>query len=219
MSPYLLLRFGCFALAISVSLPVAAAKEVSFASLFDGKSLDGWIGEVDGYEVIDGVLASKPNTSGKIYTKETYGNFVLRFEFRLTAGANNGVALRAPGEGDPAYVAMECQVLDNTAKVYAKLKPYQYHGSIYGVEAAKRGFLKPVGEWNHEEIRCDGHRITVTLNGTVITDFDLTEAAPAGKTIDGKKHPGLMNPSGHIGLLGHGARVYFRNLEIQRLPE
>ncbi|MCA9239320.1 MAG: DUF1080 domain-containing protein [Planctomycetales bacterium] len=213
------LPVACVTALAALGLSAATGAEPEFTPLFDGHSLSGWVGETDAYEVIDGVLASKPDAAGKIYTKDEYDNFVLRLEFKLTAGANNGVALRAPGKGDPAYDAMECQVLDNTAEVYKDLKDYQYHGSIYGVAPAKRGLLKPVGEWNREEIRCQGTHVKVTLNGEVIVDVDLEKAAPDGKTIDGKQHPGLFRESGRIGLLGHGARVYFRNLEVYRLSE
>jgi hypothetical protein len=110
---------------------------------------------------------------------------------------------------------MEIQVLDNSADRYANLKEYQYHGSIYGVVPAKRGFQKPVGEWNSQEIKAVGSRITITLNGTVIVDADIAEIEP----VDGHAHPGLHNKKGHIGFLGHGAGVEFRNLRIKPLDE
>ena len=76
----------------------------------------------------------------------------------------------------PAYAGKEIQILDDTAKKYAKLQNYQYHGSLYGTAPAKRGHLKPVGEWNTQELLVDGNKVKVTLNGTVIVDFDMTDA-------------------------------------------
>jgi len=128
-----------------------------------------------------------------------------------------GIGLRAPLSGDAAYVGMECQVLDDSGSQYQKLHPYQYHGSIYGVVPAKRGHLKPVGQWNQEEITCQGRRVKVVLNGATIVDADLDQAAPEGGTMDGKQHPGLQRTTGHIGLLGHDSVVEFRNLRIKRL--
>ncbi|MEM6331490.1 MAG: DUF1080 domain-containing protein, partial [Planctomycetota bacterium] len=160
-----------------------------------------------------------PGAGRAIYTRGVYDDFVLRFDFRLTPGANNGVALRAPGEGDPAYVGMESQVLDNAAKKYAGIRPWQRHGSIYGVAAAKPLGLKPAGEWNRQEILCRGARVAVTLNGQRIVDVDLRAAAPGGRTIDGREHPGLFRDSGHLGLLAHGDRVWFRNIRVKRLRE
>ena len=136
-----------------------------------------------------------PENRGNLYTEKEYGDFQLRFEFQLTPGANSGVGIRAPREGDAAYVGMEIQVLDDTAPIYANLQPYQYHGSVYGVIPAKRGFLKPVGEWNSEEIIAKGSRIQVTLNGTVIVDGDILEASKNG-TMDKQQHPGLQRMSG-----------------------
>jgi len=118
--------------------------------------------------------------------------------------------------GDPAYVAIELQILDNTAEIYKDLKPYQYHGSLYGVVPAKRGFLRPVGEWNIEEVTARGRQITVKLNGQVILDVDIDQAVKEG-TMDGRDHPGLMREIGHIGFLGHGSVIEFRSIWIKEL--
>ncbi|QDS99168.1 3-keto-disaccharide hydrolase [Adhaeretor mobilis] len=188
--------------------------------LFDGKSLAGWMGATDAYEVREGVLTSVPGQSGNLYTESEHADFVLLFEFRLTPGANNGIGIRTPSKGDAAYMGIELQVLDNTAEKYADLKPYQFHGSAYGIAPAERGHLKPVGEWNSQEIRCEGSKIEVVLNKHVILDIDLDEVAPNGKAIDGKEHAGLSRKTGHIGLLGHGDVVEYRKFEIQDLsPE
>lgn len=195
---------------------VKSNNDAGFVPLFDGKTLDGWQGGLDGYDVEDGVLVSKPKGSGNLYTKNRYGNFHLRFEFKLTPGSNNGIGIRTPFPSHPAYDGMEIQVLDNAAKRYAKLKDYQYHGSIYGVVPAKRGFLKPAGEWNRQDIICRGKQVTVILNGETIVDADI-EKASTPKTIDGKNHPGLKRESGHICFCGHGSRVEFRNLRIKEL--
>ncbi|MGI9427159.1 MAG: 3-keto-disaccharide hydrolase [Bythopirellula sp.] len=185
--------------------------------LFDGESMQGWTGSTESYEVRDGILASLPGKSGNLYTEAEYSDFILQFEFRLTPGANNGIGIRAPLTGDAAFDGIELQVLDNTAQEYAELKPYQYHGSAYGIAAAQRGHLKPVGEWNEQTVRCVGRKIVVVLNDNTILDADLDEAAPANKTIDGRDHPGLTRTAGHIGLLGHGRVVEFRNLKVQEV--
>ena len=192
------------------------ADEPGFKSLFDGKTLSGWQGSTDGYVAEDGALVCLKKGGGNLYTEKEYGDFVLRFEFKLTAGANNGLGVRTPLSGDPAYVGMELQVLDNTDERYANLKPYQYHGSIYGVAAAKRGFLKPVGQWNQQEVVARDNQITVKLNGEVIVDADI-EKASTPQTVDGRDHPGLKRQQGHIAFCGHGARVEFRKIRIKEL--
>lgn len=218
---------NCFALAMACGLAVCGTAAVAtaeegkeddtgFTSLFDGKSLEGWQGATTGYEAKDGVLACKKESGGNLYTKKEYADFVLRLEFKLEAGANNGIGLRAPLEGDAAFVGLESQVLDDSAPVYKKLQPYQYHGSIYGVLAAKTGHLKKVGEWNAQEITLKGRQVTVKLNGTVIVDGDLDKASTP-HTVDKRDHPGLKRTTGHIGFLGHGSRVEFRNIRIKEL--
>jgi hypothetical protein len=133
----------------------------------------------------------------------------------LTPGANNGLGIRTPNKGDAAYVGMELQILDDSAEVYKNIQPWQHHGSIYNVVASKPGYLKPVGEWNSEEVIADGRRIVVKLNGEVIVDANLDDVKDP-ETL--KKHPGLQNTKGHIGFLGHGSPLAFRNIRIKELP-
>lgn len=189
-----------------------------FRILFDGTNLDQWTGNKRDYVVESGQIVLYPSESfgGNLYTKEQFDNFIFRFEFMLTPGANNGLGIRTPMEGDAAYVGMELQILDNDAPIYENLEEYQYHGSVYGVIPAKRGFLKPVGEWNYQEVIADGDHIKVILNGTTILDGNIREASKNG-TMDKKEHPGLLNKTGHIGFLGHGSKVMFRNIRIKEL--
>lgn len=205
-------------LAVCTMSATAYAAEAGFVSLFNGKNLDGWelVGKHGpGYVVENGVLVCPADGGGNLFTKGEYSNFVLRFEFRLQEGSNNGIGIRAPFEGDAAYQAMEIQILDHDAPMYrGQLKPEQRHGSIYGVVAAKTGFLKPTGQWNREEIMANGRHIKVTLNGTVIVDANLDNVKDPEIL---KAHPGLQRTSGHIGLLGHGSRVEFRNLRVKTL--
>lgn len=191
-----------------------------FVPMFNGIDMSGWVGNLKDYIPKDGAIVCDPSFGGRgnLYTDKEYSDFIMRFDFQLTPAANNGLGIRTPMEGDAAYMGMELQILDNEADVYKDLAPYQFHGSVYGVIAAKRGYLKPVGEWNTQEVIAKGNRITVTLNGTVILDGDIAEASENfTRTLDGKNHPGLSNPKGHIGFLGHGSEVAFRNLRIKEL--
>jgi len=200
----------------------AQEKKEGFKALFDGTNMYNWTGNTRDYIIEDGNIAIRPKpgkgSGGNLFTKEEFSDFIFRFEFKLTPGANNGLGIRAPYEGDAAYQGMELQILDNEAPIYKNLHVYQYHGSIYGTIPAKRGFLKPVGEWNYEEVIAKGPKIKVILNGTVILDGDITEARKNGAA-DGKPHPGLLRDSGHIGFLGHGSTVFFRNIRIKDLSK
>jgi len=193
-------------------------KQQGFDMLFDGSNLNNWIGNKTGYLVDNGTMVVNPagGSGGNLYTAKEYGDFEYRFEFQLTPGANNGLGIRTPTEGDAAYVGMELQILDNEADIYKNLQAYQYHGSVYGVISARRGFLKPTGEWNEEMVMAKGSKIKVILNGQVIMDGDIKEASKNG-TADHREHPGLHNPKGHIGFLGHGSVVRFRNIRVKGL--
>ena len=200
------------------TLPDEEVKD-GYKALFNGKNFDGWTGNLIDYHVENGEIVlhlDNGPSHGNIFTSGEYGDFIYRFEFQLTPAANNGIGIRAPLEGDAAYQGMEIQVLDSEDPVYKDLAPYQYHGSVYGIIPAKRGYLKPVGQWNYEEIYAKGNHIKVTLNGTVILDGDIKEAAKNGP-MDHKAHPGLFREKGHIGFLGHGSVVKFKSIRIKEL--
>ncbi len=207
-----------FAFLGTTMLALAATPEKGFVPLFDGKTLDGWelVGKKgSGYIVEDGKIVCPADGGGNLFTSKEYSNFVLRFEFRLEDGANNGIGIRAPLEGDAAYKGMEIQILDDGAARYrGQLRPAQYHGSVYDVFPAKQCCRKAVGEWNEEEITADGRHVVVKLNGQNITDADLDSVTDP---LVLKKHPGLARTIGHIGLLGHGTRVEFRNFRVREL--
>ena len=203
----------CGSCAVQTAL---AESDEGFVSLFNGKDLTNWAGAIETYITEDGKLVSLKHEAGNIYTLDDYGDFVLRFEFKLTPGANNGIGVRTPLASHASIDGMEIQVIDNTAEQYKNLKPYQYHGSIYGVVPAKRGHLKPVGQWNSQEIIAKGRQIKVVLNGVTIVDADIIEASTP-KAMDGNKHPGLKREKGRIAFLGHRSRVEFRNIYVKEL--
>ncbi|BCU76362.1 DUF1080 domain-containing protein [Luteolibacter sp. LG18] len=178
--------------------------------LFNGKDLTGWHGE--GYVVEDGAITCTPQ-GRNLVTDDTFANYILDFEFKLTPGANNGIGLHYPGTGDSAYVGMEAQILDSTDPKYKDLKPYQFHGSLYTLVPAKQGLLKPVGEWNKERIVMDGPNVRIEVNGEVALRANLDEL---NKQFP--KHEGAKRRGGHLAFLGHGDRVSYRNLTIGELP-
>ncbi|HUQ69641.1 MAG TPA: DUF1080 domain-containing protein [Planctomycetaceae bacterium] len=194
---------------------LASKNDSGFVSLFDGKTLDGWAGAVENYEVVDGNIKCKTGKGGVLYAKDEYADFVARVEFKLPPGGNNGLAIRYPGEGDTAYVGMcELQILDTEHAKYAGLDPRQAHGSAYGMVAAARGFLRPTGEWNFQEVTVQGSKIKVELNGTMILDADLSTVT---EFLADKPHPGMNRTAGYFGLAGHSDPVEFRNVQIKRL--
>jgi hypothetical protein len=187
-----------------------------FQSIFNGCDLTGWAGDVDSYEVHDAAIACQKGKGGVLFTEERYDDFIVRLEFKLPPGGNNGLAIRYPGKGRASYQGMtELQVIDNTAQKFARLDPRQLHGSAYGMVPAHRGYLRPVGQWNYQEVTVRGSTITVELNGTVILNTDLSQVS---EFKDNRPHPGKDRTSGHFGFAGHGDPVMFRNIAIKRLP-
>lgn len=190
--------------------------------LFNGKDLTGWTGDTENYVVEDGILVCKKG-GHNLVSEQEYSDFAFTFEFKLEESGNNGVGIRVPKGGHPATAGMEIQILDHDGKRYGGeadmgggktrklswLKPWQYHGSIYGVYPAKTGYLKPVGEWNTETIIAIEDHIMVILNGAVIVDVFLEDVTP----LDGN-HPGIRNKKGHLMFAGHNDRVEFRNLQL-----
>jgi hypothetical protein len=186
-----------------------------FRPIFNGQNLADWAGPVENYEVTNGVLRCKPHRGGTIYFNTELADFMARVEFKLPPGGNNGLAIRYPGHGDTAYRGMcELQILDDGAPQYTRLDARQAHGSAYGMVAAHRGYLRPVGTWNFEEVTVRGSKIKVELNGTVILDTDLS---PVKEFMANSPHPGKDRSSGYFGLAGHSDPVEFRNLSVREL--
>lgn len=189
-------------------------KAEGYRLLFDGTSLDGWIDQANEYVLEDGCIVKKASGFGNLYSGDSFCNFILKFEFQLTPGANNGLGLRhiIVSKG---YLGMELQILDNDDPQYKDLKPYQYHGGLYNYAPAKRGYLKPVGEWNKQEVIAQGANIKIILNGTVILDTNIKKVI---KDIPyDKVQAGLRNTCGHIAFLGHDSVVRFRYIRVKNL--
>ena len=206
------LRYVLFLLFIVLPVPGA---EPGFVSLFDGDSLAGWklLGKTGGgYYVRDGKIVCPRGGGGNLLSEKQYADFILRFEFKLEEGSNNGLAIRSPLQASNlAYDGMELQIIDNSAERYRDIHPWQKHGALYHVFPAETGFLRPTGEWNSQEVVVKGRRITVVLNGHSILDADLDTVTDPEILA---KHPGLQRSSGHIGFLGHEEPIEFRNIRI-----
>ncbi|MCC6365543.1 MAG: DUF1080 domain-containing protein [Bryobacterales bacterium] len=199
--------------------PAPFAAEAGYATLFNGHNLDGWTlagRKGPGYLVESGMIVCPDGGGGNLFTQREFANFILRLEFRMAPGANNGIGIRAPLDGRISQTGMEIQLRDDSSPLYDHARaPAKYTGSIYEVVAAKQGFLKPAGEWNTIEITAGRRRILVVLNGHRVVTADL-DAIKDPRIL--AHHPGLARPKGHIGFLGHTARVEFRSVRIRELP-
>jgi len=196
---------------------LASRSNEGFKSIFNGSDFTGWAGPINEYEVVDGAIQCRPKKGGTLYTKDEYEDFMARMEFKLPPGGNNGLAIRYPGHGNAAYDGMcELQVLDDNYEKATgqKIDARQAHGSAYGMFAAARGYQRPIGEWNFEEVTVKGPKIKVELNGTVILDCDLSTVKDF---MGGGAHPGKDRTKGSFGFAGHNDPVAFRNIQIKPL--
>lgn len=203
------------------------AQRLGWKSLFDGQSLEGWEieGEADRYRAADGTLTFLARGGGgHLFTREDYGDFHLRLDFRIARMANSGLFLRAARDGsNPAFSGCEVQILDDfdwETVTGTKLAPWQFTGSLYGaVPPGESGVLRALGEWNTYEVLYRGPRLAVALNGRTLYDVDTHALAPESGEPFSKRAP-----KGFIGLQHHGSEgvegevlVEFRNLFVQPL--
>ena len=213
-------RYFCFAALFASAIMVQADEKPGtvpegFTPLFNGKDLTGWTvtGNKQKWAAEGGAIVCKGGGGGYVLTEKEYGDFELRFEYRWEKkGGNSGVALRTPPKGDPAYVGMEIQLIDDEGWP-GKLADYQHTGSIYDVQPAKARANKPIGEWNAMRIVCNGRKVTVEQNGKELVSANLDDYKSKAE----KNHPGLNRDKGHIGFQSYNIRVEFRNIAIKEL--
>ena len=200
----------CAALA---SLVPAADTPEGFTPLFNGKDLTGWksTGKMDVWGAENGVIFVSGGGGGWLLTEKEYGDYELRLEYKLPKMGNSGVALRTPLQGDPAYVGMEIQLIDDVN--WKGLQTWQQTGSIYNVVPAKTIKNKEIGEWNVMRIVAKGRHIRVENNGAALVDADLADYEKE----HAKRHPGILREKGHIGFQSYNFRVEFRNINIKEL--
>jgi hypothetical protein len=214
MRRLLLIPLAALLCAAPAARPAGDKAPAGFTPLFNGKDLTGWksTGKMSVWGAENGVIYVQGGGGGWLMTEKEYDNFELRLEYKMTRGANSGVGLRSPLKGDPAYVGMEIQLIDDV-NWKGKLESWQHTGSIYNVVPAAKIANRPVGEWNQMRIVANGPRILVEQNGEKLVDANLDDYVKE----HAKRHPGLLRKSGHIGLQSYNTRVEFRNLFIKPL--
>ena len=214
----LLLVCAAFTACVPVAAKSADDKEEGFVPLFNGKDLGGWSkydSRPDAWAVEPGMIVCTGKGGGWLGTDRDYADFILRLEYRLRPGGNSGVYVRAPDKGHISRVGMEIQILDDADPRYAKIDYYQYSGALYHVVAPTQRANKPAGQWNTMEVRAEGRRLRVFLNGKKVLDADLDHCLKDPEVA--KEHPGLARTAGRIGLQSHSERVEFRNLRVKEL--
>ncbi|MBN2413438.1 DUF1080 domain-containing protein [candidate division KSB1 bacterium] len=196
----------------------AIGTEVEWITLFDGAGFDAWeMTRPGGWIIQDSAmyLAGK----GYIWTKETFGDFVLDLDFKVSPKCNSGIFFRTANTKDEVQTGFEMQVFDS----FGKDQPDKHDcGAVYDALAPSVNAVKPAGEWNHVTITCDSSFINIVLNDSLIIDMDLDMWTIANQNPDGTKNK--FNTAlkdfaheGYIGFQDHGSPVWYRNVRIIRL--
>jgi hypothetical protein len=188
-----------------------------FTSLFNGKNLDGWKAKPGGWTVEDGVLTRKPR-SGYIWTEKAYGDFILDVEVKVSPRCNSGIFFRTDPKNS-VQGGFEIQVMDTTGK--KKLGKHD-HGALYDALAPSANPAKPRGQWDRFVIKCQGPKVTVSINGKQVVTANLDRWTTGNRNPDGSRNKFRtalkdLPRTGHIGFQDHGQDVWYRNIYLKRL--
>ena len=200
--------------------------------LFDGKTLNGWRGynkpdtSTTRWKVEDGMLTIPQTGAGDtkgqqdIITKETFEQFDLRWEWRISQGGNSGVKYFVL-EDQPSAIGHEYQLIDDERHPDAKIGPHRQTAALYDVFPAHDRPMKPAGEWNTSEVIVRGKHVEHILNGKKVLEYEL-DSPPLRDAISKSKFKDIARfgkpQNGHILLQDHGDQVWYRNIRIRRLP-
>ncbi|MDE3256072.1 MAG: DUF1080 domain-containing protein [Bacteroidota bacterium] len=214
------------------------AQKKEWTSLFDGKTTNGWhtygkdaVGEA--WKVVDGTLMLDPSQKegwqikggGDIVSNESYGDFHLQLEWKISPNGNSGIIFFVQDEPKKYnyiwYTGPEMQVLDNDGHADGKIIKHRA-GNLYDLVAGVEGAVKPVGEWNLVDIINEKGTLTLKLNGittvtTTLGDESWKNLIKNSKFSKGESPDFGKVFTGHIGLQDHGNQVWYRNIRIQRL--
>ncbi len=191
--------------------------------LFDGTTIDAWRGFKQdglpvGWSVEDGAVV-RTGEGGDIVSREEYGDFDLKVDWRLESGGNSGIFFRVSEDADAVWhTAPEVQLLDDAAHADGRT-PVTSAGSNYAINAPTRDAARPIGEWNTLRLVVQGSHVEHWLNGVEVVDYEL--GTPEWQTLVAAskfaEFPYGESPRGHFALQDHGDRVGFRNIRVRRL--
>lgn len=220
--------FRSLALAAAMTLAHVSSQAEGWVTVFDGKSTDNLRGykqagfPAKGWKVEKGTLRClSKGGGGDLVTKEKYTSFELRFEWRVSEGANSGVMYRVSEDGSAPYeTGPEYQVTDDLKHPDGK-NPKTSAAALYALIACNaEKAVKPVGDWNKGRIVVKGNHVEHWLNKKKVVEYELN--SPEITTlIAGSKFKGwagfAKQPSGHICFQDHGDDVWYRKIRVRKL--
>ena len=205
-----------------------AEKQDGFELIFDGKTLEGWRTykeekPKDQWKVEDGAITLTEGGGGDLITKESYKDFELRLEFKISPEGNSGIMWHvAEIDGPPYLTGPEFQILDGHGKTgyQTEIQKGNISGAFYDIVPGKIEWSKPADEWNEARIRVEGTKITFHINGHKSAEIDTTtdewKELLAKSKFATWEHFNKME-TGHIALQDHSDRVAFRSVRIKKL--
>ncbi|MDA9777254.1 DUF1080 domain-containing protein [Rubripirellula sp.] len=162
---------------------------------------------------------------GYLWTRNTYSDFILDLEYRLSPKANSGVFFRAD-PANPVQGGFEIQLLDNASveEAAGRMDPKKQNGALYDCQSPSVDSALPVGQWNRLRLTCRGQHVTVEINGKKVNDIDLSQWVTARMNPDGSvnKFEQALNTrpkTGRIGFQNHGNQVWFRDIKVTNLKQ
>lgn len=201
------------------------ASDAAWVSLFNGRDLEGWTNPMGGkvgpqWQVIDAELVLVEGGGGDIVTVDTFENFELRLEWRISEGGNSGIFFRVVMDGNDVWMSgPEYQILDDFS-FPALIGSRRTTGAVFDLHAPQAHPLRPLNQFNETTIRVEGGQVRYWLNGEQIAEFEIGsqdwEQRVAASKFSIYEQFGV-NASGHIALQDHGNPVWFKNIRVRGL--
>jgi hypothetical protein len=214
------MRLATMILIALLAITPASASDAGFRPLTEWRAWRG-AGVPSQWVITDSTIEHQPG-GGDLVSVETFHNFELRFEWRISAGGNSGVIYRSSEDFQlPYQTGAEYQILDNSGHPDGK-SPLTSAASVYGLYAPSADFTRPVGEWNTARIVVNGNHVEHWLNGHKVLDYafgssDWKQRVAQSKFAAWPEYGTIA--AGHIDLQDHGNPVAYRNVMIKVLPD
>lgn len=208
----------------AVPLVPLSADQAKPGTVVTGESLDAWFVNPENpavWRIVKdkkGVksIARQPGGS-YLWTKESFGDFELNLEYKVSKGCNSGLFFRTD-PNNPVQGGFEIQIFDS----HGQEATTHNTGALYDAKPAAAMPEKPAGQWNTLMLKVVGLKLVCAINGTEVQNLDLADWDTPNKNPDGSKNKFKtalkdLPQQGHIGFQDHGHNVWYRKIAIKAL--